>query len=160
MLQSGKSFTQNALAKKLDVSSTAIAKSLDGISDFILLSKDKESLRISISLNTHDRNVIHSKRVENLRNIYDSGLYDFLCESFPTATIVLFGSYAYGEDTVNSDIDIAIFGSKAKMPDFLRFERILFRKISVNFYERFNKVDPFLKGNILNGILLEGRIEL
>ena len=159
MLQAGRTFTQNTLAKHLNVSSTAIAKSLDGIKDFILLSKDKESGRIAITLNIHERSVIQSKRVDNLRNIYDSGLYDFLIESFPSATIILFGSYAYGEDTINSDIDIAIFGFKGKNPDFLRFEKVLSRKISVNFYERLNKVDSFLKDNILSGILLEGRIE-
>ena len=69
------------------------------------------------------------KRTENLKMIYESELKDYLSNIFPGALIILFGSYAYGEDTVDSDIDIAIIGYKEKKIDLAEFEKILKRKI-------------------------------
>ena len=92
--------------------------------------------------------------------IYESKLIDFLYEKFPEATIILFGSYSYGEDTINSDIDIAIIGTKEKDINLTEFEKKLEHNISINFYDNLHKINKHLRNNILNGIILKGGIEL
>jgi len=71
--------------------------------------------------------------------LYESSLKEYLSEKFPGSLIILFGSYAYGEDTISSDIDIAIIGYKKKEIDLKKFEGFLKRKIRLNFYEDINR---------------------
>lgn len=150
------------MAKSLGVSQTAISKALPKLTDedLIKVAKDKESKRLSIELNRDNKRVIQLKRVNNLEALYDSGLVDFLQENFPGDAIILFGSYSYGEDTIDSDIDIAIIGSKGKKIDLTEFNKILKKEIIVNFYKDFNSINKNLKENIFNGILLSGGIRL
>ena len=91
--------------------------------------------------------------------IYESMLIDFLEDKFLGLTIILFGSYSRGDDISKSDIDIAIIGQKKEV-DLKKFEKILFKKIILNFYPSFTDIHKNLKENLCNGILLSGGIEL
>ena len=51
-------------------------------------------------------------------------------------------------------------GSKPKNVKFSKFEKVLERKINLNFYSALKDIDTELKENILNGITLAGGIEL
>ncbi len=94
-----------------------------------------------ISFHRDNRKAIKLKRTENLRNLYLSGLVDFLEEQFGGATVVLFGSYGRGgEDAKNSDIDIVVIGRKSKHLELERYERVLFRKIKLDFYESWSVI--------------------
>ena len=155
-----KEFNQLALADALGVSSTAISKSLKRLVKEGLIVLDKEKWQISISLNRGNPAVIGLKRAENLRMLYDSGLCMFLFDSFPGATLVVFGSYSFGEDVSSSDIDIAVIGSSEKDTSLDAFEKILHRKIVLQFYPSLGKIHKYLKDNILNGILIKGGFEI
>ena len=161
-IKSGMSFNERGLANHLDVSPTAVSNSLEKLEkeNLILVKKDKESKRLSIELNKDNPKVYSLKRVENLRLIYESGLVEFLSDSFPGSSIILFGSYSTGEDNINSDIDIAVIGYKEKEQDTLKFHKLLERTISLNFYEDFKNIKKNLKDNICNGIVLKGAIQL
>ena len=100
------------------------------------------------------------KRADNLRLVYETGLSDFLEKEFAGAAIILFGSYSRGEDIINSDIDIAVIGRKAKQANLEKYEKELERKISINFYDSLKAVHKNLKENLFNGILLAGGAEL
>ena len=100
------------------------------------------------------------KRAENLKMIYESGLADFLEKELPGSTIILFGSYSRGEDTIRSDIDIAVIGRKEKHINLDDFEKKLERNISINFYASFKEIHKNLKENLFNGIVLFGGVEL
>ena len=100
------------------------------------------------------------KRVDNLKQIYESNLANFLEEQFLGATIVLFGSYSRGDDLINSDIDIAIIGRKEKSINLEEYEKILQRKINLSFFGSWDKIHINLKENICNGIILFGTVEL
>ena len=100
------------------------------------------------------------KRAENLRLIYESGIVEYLSENFPAATIILFGSYSFGEDTEYSDIDIAVIESKEKEVDLTKFDTLLERTIFLHFFGSLKDVDKNLKENIINGIVLKGGIGL
>ena len=81
-------------------------------------------------------------------------------ENFPEATIILFGSYSFGEDTVDSDIDIAVIGSEKMSINLDKYEKLLEREIIINFYKNFKGIDKNLRENIARGIILKGGIEL
>jgi predicted nucleotidyltransferase len=155
--------SQREIARKLDVSPTAVSKSLKELTKQKIAKisnyKGKSNLTL-VELERDNEFSIELKRVENLKKIYETRIINFLEEKFPGTTIILFGSYSYGEDAINSDIDIAIIGSKEKEIDLSKFESILEKEINVNIYENFKEINKNLKDNILNGIVLKGRINL
>jgi len=167
-IMSGASLSQREIAKNLKVSPTAIGKALKLLEkEGILKVRKSSNLKINlIELNRDNKKTIQLKRAENLKMLYESGLSDFLNENFTGAVVILFGSYSRGEDVwyskddeKNSDIDIAVIGRREKFVNLERFERILRRKVVINFYENLN-IHRHLKENILNGIVLSGGIEL
>lgn len=158
----GASLNQRRIARTLKVSQPAVIKALPELEKLNLVQKqqDKESKRWAVELNRENHRVIQLKRADNLKQIYESGLADYLEKEFAGAAIILFGSYSRGEDTVNSDIDIAITGRKEKTINLDKFEKALERTIRINFYDSFKNVHKHLKENIFNGIILAGGIEL
>jgi predicted nucleotidyltransferase len=161
-INAGKSLNPHRISQLLDVSQPAVSKALPYLekNGLIIVKKDKNSKRLSIDLNRLDNQVVWLKRSDNLKQVYESGLVQFLYDKLPSATIILFGSYAFGEDTYESDIDLAVIGAKYRGLDITKFEKILERKIIVNNYATFQKIDKHLLNNILNGIVLKGAIEL
>ena len=152
--------SQREIAKLLKVSPTAVASSVKRLKEKKLLIIEKTKTINFIYFNRKNQRAIELKRVENLKNIYISSLSDYLLEELPGSTIILFGSYSRGEDISTSDIDLAVIERKEKRLDLDRYEKDLNRKISVNFYLSWKDIHPHLKNNILNGILLQGSIEL
>ena len=161
-IKAGASFNARGIALPLGVSLPAIIKSLPGLKKEgrVIIQQDKASKRWSIELNRDNKRVIQLKRAENLKMLYESGFADFLEEKFAGAAIVLFGSYSRGDDTTNSDIDIAIIGRKSKEVGLTELEKLLERKISLNFYDSFKEIHKHLKESIFNGIILSGGFEL
>lgn len=160
-VNSGKTFNQRAIALSLKVSPTAIANSIKNLKKTNLLEIKKEnSETFEISLNQQNDKAIFMKRVENIKLIYESGLAELLFDKFPGATIILFGSYSFGENNYNSDIDIAVIGIKEKTINLESFEKILIKKINLQFYDNFDKIHKNLKESILNGIILKGSVKL
>ena len=159
-IKSGKSFNLRRVALSLNVSLTAVSKALKGLNNLVIVNKDLESKRLSIALNKNNPDVFMLKRTENIKLLHESGFISFLSETFLGATIILFGSYAFGEDTLESDIDIALIGPKEKDISLDRFEKILERKIMLHFYNNLSDINKNLRANILNGITLDGAVEL
>lgn len=168
-IKAGMSFNARGLARPLNRTQAGIVKVLPELEkeDLVKIKKDKDSGRWSIEFNRDSQKAIDLKLVENLKMIYESGLVKFLEDSFPGATIILFGSYARGDDVWTgesvgntSDIDIAIIGTKGKEIELIKFDKLLERNIVINFYPSFKKIHKHLKDNILNGILLSGSVNL
>lgn len=169
IIRSGKSYNILGIAKALNRTQAGIAKAVPGLEkkELIKTRKDRESGRWSIELNLDKKEVIESKRIENLKILYESSLVRYLEDNFPGRCVILFGSYSRGEDLYyneaneyGSDIDIAIIGSGKKEINLDKFEKILEREIIINFYPSFNDIHKNLKNNILNGIILSGSIDL
>ena len=158
--RSGEKLSQREIAKLLGVSPTAVSNSIKKLKENELISVEKTKTINFISFKRSEKRAVELKRVENLRNIYVSGLLDHLENTLPGGSIILFGSYSRGEDTNTSDIDIAVIGRKHRFFDFKKFEKMLNRKINLYFYDSWKKMQKNLKNNILNGILLSGGVEL
>ena len=161
-VKAGNPLNQRQISKILEVTQPAVMKALPALEkeNLIKIQQDKETKRWSIELNRDHHKVMQLKRADNLKQVYESGLTDFLEKEFAGATIILFGSYSRGEDILNSDIDIAVIGRKDKLIDATDYEKLLERTININFYESFKKIHKHLKENICNGIILVGGVEL
>lgn len=101
------------------------------------------------------------KKLFNIQQIHYSGLLDYIKEALNNPSIVLFGSYAKGEDTEDSDIDLYIETSSKKSINLEKFEKRLQRKIQVFKHKTIHEIqNSDLANNIINGIVLNGFIEV
>ena len=159
-IMAGSTLNAHQIAKLLGASQPAVSKALPGMEKSGLIVVTKENGRLSIQMNRDDHAVVWRKRVDNIGQIYESGLVQFFYDMLPEATVILFGSYASGEDTSTSDVDIAIIGKVRKDLHLVIYEKILQREIRINYYGRFSDIDKHLLNNILSGIVLKGLVEL
>lgn len=100
------------------------------------------------------------KKLFNLRQIYDSGIIDFLKKEYSNPVIVLFGSYLMGEDNEESDIDLYIETKTKKEFNFKKFERFLGRKIQVFNFKNLKEINSELANSIINGLVLNNQLEV
>jgi len=158
----GENLNKREIALKLKVSPTAVANSIGLLEkeNLILVKKEKKINLTYVSFNRDSQKAINFKKIENFKLIYEANIQSFLFEEFPGSTIVLFGSYAHGEDVISSDVDIAIIGTKKHEINLKKFEDFLNRDINLNFYRDWKSIHSDLKNNILNGIVLSGRVVL
>ena len=106
----------------------------------------------------------------NLQLIYESGIIEAVyakaqAKAQNAHSIILFGSYRYGTDNENSDIDIAVEvldNKEMKIENLGIIEQLGFRKnvkVNLHIFSR-NKIDLNLFTNISNGIILDGILEV
>jgi len=101
------------------------------------------------------------KKLFNIKKIYESKLLEYLRQELSNPPIVLFGSFAKGEDTEESDIDLYIETSQKKNLHLEKFEKILKRKIQVFQNKNLNELPNLhLANNIINGITLNSYLEV
>ena len=101
-----------------------------------------------------------------LSTIYESGILDAVYKAVPSPrAIILFGSYRWGTDIEDSDIDIAvevIDNHDLQIIQLGIIEQLGYRKkvpVNLHIFSR-NKIDLNLFSNIANGIVLEGFLEV
>ncbi|HLC67851.1 MAG TPA: nucleotidyltransferase domain-containing protein [archaeon] len=153
-----KKFHIREIARLTGLSPPGILKITGSLSkEGFIESKREGMLRYVYSKRTEK--FVHFKRSANLNAVYDSGLVPYLREKYEEPeTIVLFGSYSRGEDTSNSDIDIAVVTSKKIRSDITKFEKILNRKINLIEVKLKDAEKEFIN-TLSNGIVLYGYLE-
>ncbi|MDI6720961.1 MAG: nucleotidyltransferase domain-containing protein [Candidatus Aenigmarchaeota archaeon] len=159
-----KEFSLSDLAREAGVAKANIGRILDELEKTEMIDKVELSKIWRIKARQQSPNFRKTKIVRNLSLINQSGLVEFLtimCDN-PKA-IVLFGSFRWGEDVSDSDIDIAIEienikgYSSLKLPQ--EFEKILGMKVQIYLFNR-HSVDINVFNNIANGIVLSGFLEV
>ncbi|MFA4887641.1 MAG: nucleotidyltransferase domain-containing protein [Candidatus Nanoarchaeia archaeon] len=125
-----------------------------------LLSERKLGNLILLKANRENSHFRALKRSHNLFSLYEAGLIEKLKEEYhhPEA-IILFGSYSRGEDTEQSDIDIAVFTGRNKQVDLSFFGKKLEREIKIIILQR-GVVNKEFLSSLANGIVLEGYLNL
>jgi predicted nucleotidyltransferase len=157
-IKKGEELSLRHISRLLEVSPTAVSKSIAKLEEENIIRKQIKNKAFSVEIND-SKKAIQIKRIENIKIIYESGFIDTLEDNYPGNTIILFGSYSFGEDNIRSDIDLAIIG-KEKTIQLKYFEEILERRININFYNSLADINKNLKESILNGIILKGSVEL
>ena len=156
-----KGFHIRELSRVTGLSSTGIIKIVKRLKKEKLLVSKKVANLEEIMPDFEGRFLL-MKRLYNIYSLYESGLIDRLKSFYEMPqSIILFGSYSDGTDTEKSDIDLAIISKShsEKMPELMKFESRLARKISLHIVNLTNTPKEF-KNSIANGIVLEGFAEL
>jgi predicted nucleotidyltransferase len=158
----GSKINQRGLATRLHVSPAAVSRALPRLErDGLVVVRGHGAMNLKeIELDRDNRLAVQLKRAENLRGLYLSGLPEHLAEIYAGCTIILFGSHARGEDTIRSDIDIAIIGSAEKVTDLAPYRARLEREVRLTCLGSINGLAKEFKENLFNGIVLVGGITL
>ena len=125
-----------------------------------ILKKETTSEVSTYSADRASKKFLISKRLFNLKSIFESGLPDYMIKEHSNPVIVLFGSYSKGEDTEESDIDLYVETQKKHEFKLQKFEKTLNRKIQVFNYKTIKDLpNPHLRNNIINGITINNFLE-
>lgn len=150
------------ISRDAQIAHTSVKKHLEELEKKNLITKTiiKQASRNypHYQANLENKEFKQLKRLNNQKNIVDSGLIDHIYQTCYPTTIILFGSYARGEDTENSDIDLYVQSINQEIKT-KSYEKILNRKIHLHFQKSFNKYPKELKNNIINGITVQGALE-
>ena len=160
-----KTFHIRMLEKETGFSTTAIIDSVNELKKYDIIQIEETPLTTNIKANIESEAYRFYKLVFNLYRLKRYGFIDNLINIFnnPEA-IVLFGSFAKGEDIEESDIDILVISSQKNnenLEDFLNvFEKELNRKINIHIFPSLNKSSTEFKNAVANGIVLHGYIKV
>ena len=143
------------LSREIKLAHTSVRIHLKELEKKNLIKKEKVGVYNAYKANFDDENFRFYKKIVNMVNLKESGIIKELENKTTPNAIILFGSYAKGEDIETSDIDIFII-AKEKNIDLKKYEKELNRKIQLLFSEDINKLPKELQNNILNGIILSG----
>jgi len=154
------------LAKRLGKSPTTVSKYLKILEKEGLVTSDRKYNHFFYKANNETAKFKDLKIYHNIKIIRESGLVDYLNEklNFPEA-IILFGSFAKGENIVKSDIDLLIVTSIKKDLNLNKYEDKVGHSLQlfINSNKDINKMmksNKELVNNWINGIVLEGNWEL
>lgn len=113
------------------------------------------------SANRASERYLLEKKLFNMRSLFDSELIKFLISEYHNPCIILFGSYSKGEDVEGSDIDIYIESPASKDVSLNKYEATVERRIQLFVFRNIHKIpNKELANNILNGVILNGFVEI
>ena len=156
----------NDLVELVNISKTTAKKVVNRLLKEEFLARDILGRMWRIKCNQKHPFNMTRKIAYNLQLIYESGIIDGILNSISNPrSMILFGSYRKGDDTENSDIDIAVEtldDEEVKIENVGIITSLGYRKdVKVNIlkFSR-NKIDLNLFTNIANGIVLYGLLEV
>jgi len=142
------------ISKRINLAPVSVKKYITELLQEKLV-KRKESKPFSgFIANRESEDFIFYKRIYNLYTLKD--LTEFIVSSYYPKLLVVYGSYARGEDVETSDIDLLILTKVRKELDLRRFENKLRRSIHLVIVDDLNKLDGKLLKKVQNGIVLYG----
>lgn len=156
------SFHLRKVAKMAKVSTATAKACLDFLFENRFLKKEKIGNLLLFKSDYESQVFRHFKIAFNVFLLESSGLAYFLKENINATSIVVYGSFARGEDDEKSDIDILIISYEKKSFDLSSFEKKLKRKIKMLHYnanqwkEKAKTDKPFYERVLLDGIALYG----
>ena len=142
------------ISRKINLAPTSVRNYIKDLLAKGLIKKKKAKPFDGFIANRENEDFIFYKRVYNLCSLKD--ITNFLISNFWPKLIVVFGSYARGEDVETSDIDILIISKERKEINLDRFERKLKRKINLLIIDNIKQLDEKIIKKIYNGIVLYG----
>ena len=149
-------FHLRELSRKLGLSMPTVISATNALSKEKLIVRITGKVVTEVYANRENARFLQYKRINNLEQVYDSGILEYLSTMYNRPKLViLFGSYSRGDDVEQSDVDIAIVTAKRLYLDLSAYEKRLGRKISIHEFE-IGQVSNGFKANLANGIVLEG----
>ena len=144
------------ISKKIKIAPTSVRLNIKNLLKEGLIIKKKSNPFDGYIGNRENDRFLFCKRAYNLYNLYE--LKEKIINLLHPKAIILFGSYAIGEDIESSDIDLIILSKIRKDIDFSTIEKDVQRKINIMIIENLNKLDENIKNKVINGVILYGGI--
>lgn len=154
-----KDFQLREISRKIKLHHKTVLRQMKKLLKMKLVKENRKTLYKSYNSNTENPWFARTKRTFNLLQLYDSGLIDFLQEKVQPGAITVFGSYAKGVDTKESDIDLFLEAPEENLEVSL-YEEKLGRKVHLFFEKNFHSLNSGLKNNLLNGTILQGSLKV
>ena len=148
-------YSVTEVAEALDASKPSISQQFDKLEQKNILKVEKKRNNKLASFN-RDEN-LQLKQLVNLNELMNSPILEKITQDYshPEA-VILFGSFAKGEDTEKSDIDIAVISADSQNKNY---GEVLGRKISITEFKPGN-IPENMKETLANGINLQGYLEV
>lgn len=153
-----KLFHIREIARLTGIPKTTVASKIKLLLKEKLIKEEKDVFKGFVA-NESSSYYRREKMLFAIKEIYDSGLVDYLYETLTPSCIILFGSMRKGEYTDESDIDIFIQSEEDRI-DLSKYKKILDRDIQVFFRPKPEEVSKHLMNNVLNGFVLKGYINI
>ncbi len=157
-------FHVRKLAKETELSTTAVLQAVKELEEAGIVMVEKTELTTNIKANLGSETYLSYKRIFNLYLLEQCKVVSLLYNTLHPKAIVLFGSYARGEDEEESDIDFLIIShtktDEKLKKELLRCEETLGRKISLHILHSLEKSSKEFKNSIANGIVLSGYVKV
>ena len=142
------------ISRKIKLAPTSTRNYIKDLLSKNLIAKKKAKPFDGFIANRENEDFIFYKRVYNLYSLKE--LTAFLVSTLWPKLIVVFGSYARGEDVEGSDIDILMISKVRKKINLEKFEKKLKRKINLLIIDKLEKLDKNIIKKIYNGTVLYG----
>ena len=162
-----KEFHIRQLARITKLHPNTIIKISDELVEEGLIEKAKSREKPLVIMKANTQNLLYKlkKQAYNIEKIHKGGLIDYLDKELAHPTIVLFGSYAKGENHEKSDIDIFILADEKKDLKLDAFEKMLGAQIQIFLhtkkeFQKLKKNSPEFVNNVINGCKLSGYLEV
>lgn len=148
-------FSIRDIAKEVGLTPPTVANIIRKLEKLNYLKKTKIKPSLQVYANLESEDFKDMKRVYNLFSLIE--IKNFLVHEFnhPQA-IVVYGSYAKGEDIEKSDVDILIISKVKKKVNVDEYEKKLKRSIHILVFDDWKDLPKELRINVINGIRLYG----
>lgn len=162
----GREFHIREIAKIVKASPTTVSKIVKQLKYKGIVSTVMVSNHLMVKAKSESPMVKSLKKERNLRKLHDSGLIPCLEHNLNSPeAVILFGSYAKGEDIPSSDIDIFVVTPARKELDLKAYEKKLKHPIQLFIHsraeiERMKSKNKGLLNNLINGIVVSGYWEV
>lgn len=149
------------VGRRVGLSATGAMKILRALEKENMVQKEHAAVTVEYRGNYENETFMALKRSLNLFSLHSSGLVSKLVDFYNIPEcIVIFGSYAKGEDNMESDIDIAIMTNMKEYPQLYSYEDTLKRKINLQLIEDTKNGKQEFINTLANGIVLYGYLEV
>ena len=154
-------FNVREISRILEIAPATASSQLRLLAEKSILKERKERNFQLYRADIESENYRDIKLYYNIRKIRSSGLINEINKFYLKPTIVLFGSFLYGLDNEESDIDIVIISEKIKsLSNKEKFERILNRRLQLFVLKSIKELkNKHLRNNVLNGLVLQGNLK-
>ncbi len=151
------------ISRKSEISPTSVKKHLESLKDEKIIEETEvkrgERTYPLYKAQTFSDKYKKLKKTDLLYRLENTGLLEYLEETFSPDCIVLFGSASRGEDTEDSDVDLFLQAEERNV-ELDKYEEGLNRKMQLHLNPDFKDYPEELKNNIANGIVLRGFLEV
>lgn len=154
-----------ALARAVKLSAPATKTACERLEKEEFLERKQEPPLVVYTAAHESRRFREEKQLWNLRQLRKSGFIEYVNDVLARPAIILFGSFAKGEDWERSDIDLFIVADEKRELELEPYEESLGKEFQVFLHTRqefreMKRTSRELLNNVLNGVILSGYVEV